>query len=228
MVGCYYHTHRSKFISSPFISFFFNNYSNIFSIFLAPIFRRHRWIYLWNIPMQITSVLKSTGIKAGFFVYTINWRKERVKWVAQSGHKHLTGDSLTYRKPCTCTFLHSWVCNNMDSFSCKPFLWHLHLRLNHMGRDKPIWYLSPMRAAKVQASLRIRAVSPEPSLLAHTSSESRGTFRQKARSLTPLNGWACAVKIYHNAMLEDTNSLDGAHIILQQFHVVTFGFVAKY
>ena len=40
-----------------------------------------------------------------------------------------------------------------------------------------------MRAAKVQASLRIRAVSPEPPLLAHTSSESRGTFRQKARSL---------------------------------------------
>ena len=51
-----------------------------------------------------------------------------------------------------------------------------------------------MRAAKVQASLRIRAVSPEPPLLAHTSSESRGTFRQKARSLAPLNGWACAVK----------------------------------
>ena len=55
-----------------------------------------------------------------------------------------------------------------------------------MDRVKRIWYLSPMRAAKVQASLRIRAVSPEPSLLAHTSSESRGTFRQKARSLAPL------------------------------------------
>ena len=65
-----------------------------------------------------------------------------------------------------------------------------------------------MRAAKVQASLRIRAVSPEPSLLAHTSSESRGTFRQKARSLAPLNGWACAVKICHDGMLEDTNSND--------------------
>ena len=38
-------------------------------------------------------------------------------------------------------------------------------------------------------------VSPEPSLLAHTSSESRGTFRQKARSLARLNGWACAVEI---------------------------------
>ena len=68
-----------------------------------------------------------------------------------------------------------------------------------------------MRAAKVQASLRIRAVSPEPSLLAHINSESRGTFRQKARSLAPLNGWACAVKICHDGMLEDTNSLDGAH-----------------
>ena len=82
-----------------------------------------------------------------------------------------------------------------------------------MDRVKRFWYLSPMRAAKVQASLRIRSVSPEPSLLAHTSSESRGTFRQKARSLAPLNGWACAVKVCHDGMLEDTNSLDGAQII---------------
>ena len=81
-----------------------------------------------------------------------------------------------------------------------------------MGRVKRTWYLSPMRAAKVQANLRIRAVSPEPPLLAHTSSESRGTFRQKARSLAPLNSWACAVKMCHDGMLEYTNSLDGAHI----------------
>ena len=73
-----------------------------------------------------------------------------------------------------------------------------------------------MRAAKV----RIRAVSPEPPLLAHTSSESRETFRtfrQKASSLAPLNGWACAVKICHDGMLEDTNSLDGA----QMMHLLT-------
>ena len=81
-----------------------------------------------------------------------------------------------------------------------------------VDRVKRIWYLSPVRAAKVQASLHIRAVSPEPSLLAHTSSESRGTFRQKARSLAPLNGWACAVKICHDGMVEDTNSLDGAQL----------------
>ena len=81
-----------------------------------------------------------------------------------------------------------------------------------MGCVKRIWYLSPMRVAKVQASLRIRAVSPEPPLLGHTSSESIGTFRQKARSLVPLNGWVCAVKICYDGMLEDTNSLDAPHI----------------
>ena len=91
--------------------------------------------------------------------------------------------------------------------------WCLLVWPSHLDRVKRIWYLSPMRAAKVQASLRIRAVSPEPPLLTHTSSESRGTFRQKARSLASLNGWACAVKTCHDGMLEDTNSLDGAHFI---------------
>ena len=90
--------------------------------------------------------------------------------------------------------------------------WLQTYTLYQMDRIKRIWYLSPMRAATVQANLRIRAVSPEPSLLAHTSSESRGTFRQKARSLAPLNGWACAVKICHDGMLEDTNSLDAAQM----------------
>ena len=97
-----------------------------------------------------------------------------------------------------------------------------------MDRVKRIWYLSPMRAAKVQESLRIRAVSPEPPLLAHTSSESRGTFRQKARSLAPLNGWACAVKICNAGMLEDTNSLDGAHIMTEWSPHVFLGTEGQY
>ena len=103
----------------------------------------------------------------------------------------------------------------VSDIGCDSWLWHsldFFFKTFYMGRVKRIWYLSPMRAAKVQASLRIRAVSPEPPLLAHTSIESRGTFRQKARSLAPLNGWACAVKICHDGMLEDTNSLDAAHI----------------
>ena len=87
---------------------------------------------------------------------------------------------------------------------------------------KRIWYVSPMRAAKVQASLRIHAVSPEPPLLAHTSSESRGTFRQKARYLAPLNGWACAVKICHGGMLEDTNSLDALLIMGERLQTIHY------
>ena len=102
-------------------------------------------------------------------------------------------------------------------YICKVSSDFRKLLIQYMGRAKRIWYLSPMRAAKVQASLRICAVSPEPSLLAHTSSESRGTFRQKARSLAPLNGWACAVEICHDGMLEDTNSLDGTHILTHYY-----------
>ena len=86
------------------------------------------------------------------------------------------------------------------------------LQVAHLDRIKRIWYLWPMQAAKVQVSLRIRAVSPEPPLLAHTGSESWGTVRQKARSLASLNGWACVVKICHDGMLEDTNLFDGAHL----------------
>ena len=76
-------------------------------------------------------------------------------------------------------------------------------------------------SSEVQASLRIRAVSPEPSLLAHTSSQSRGTFRQKTKSLALLNCWACAVKVCHDGMLEDTNSLDGAHLVNRFFRSST-------
>ena len=89
-----------------------------------------------------------------------------------------------------------------------------------MGHVKQFWYLSPMRAVKVQVNLRIRTVSQEHPLLAHTGSESRGTFREKATSLAPLNGWACAVKICHDGMLEDTNSLDGAQMVLQNCDVI--------
>ena len=123
------------------------------------------------------------------------------------------------------TFLLCWLYNQvivLSWFKVFQTTWvHISLDLYtivvnfptyNMDRVKRIWYLSPMRAAKVQASLRIRAVSPEPSLLAHISSESRRTFRQKARSLAPLNDWACAVKVCHDGMLEDTNSLDAAHI----------------
>ena len=106
--------------------------------------------------------------------------------------------------------LHKWMSFSEGQYNyCKK----RKMPKLHLDRVKRIWCLSPMRAAKVQASLHIRTVSPEPSLLAHTSSGSRETFRQKARSLAPLNGWACAVKICHDGNLEDTNLLDGAYFI---------------
>ena len=121
--------------------------------------------------------------------------------------------------------------NHLDSYYLSvcflSFLLPIVFLANYsqLDRVKRIWYLSPMRAAKVQASLRIRAVSPEPPLLAHTSSESWGTFRQKPRSLASLNGWACAVKTCHDGMLEDTNSLDGAQLLNFPLRVVFQSFI---
>ena len=112
------------------------------------------------------------------------------------------------------TFIFAFTLNShRGKFDCEMKL-KTDLYTDQVDRVKRIWYLSPLRAAKVQASLRIRAVSPEPSLLADTSRESRGTFRQKASSPAPLNGWACAVEICHDGMLEDTNSLDAAQVVL--------------
>ena len=53
-------------------------------------------------------------------------------------------------------------------------------------------YLSHKRPAKAQASLRVRAISPEPSLFAHMKYGSRGRVRPKIRHLAPVDGCACA------------------------------------
>ena len=57
-----------------------------------------------------------------------------------------------------------------------------------------------------QASLRIRAVLPEPSLFAHMKYGSRRWIRQKIRHLAPLDGCACVFeecsKISEKLLLE--------------------------
>ena len=55
-----------------------------------------------------------------------------------------------------------------------------------------LWYLSHRRPANAQASLRIRTVSPEPSLFAHIKNGSRRMARQKIRPLAPLDGCTSA------------------------------------
>ena len=37
-------------------------------------------------------------------------------------------------------------------------------------------------------------------------------LQTESQTLAPLNGWACAVKICNDGMLEDTNSFDGAQM----------------
>ena len=51
-----------------------------------------------------------------------------------------------------------------------------------------LWYLSHRRPAKAQASLRIRADSPEPSLFAHLKYGSRQMVRPKHQISSP-TGW---------------------------------------
>ena len=47
--------------------------------------------------------------------------------------------------------------------------WRLHKnRLHHLGKFRRCWYLSYLRVDKALTSLSMRAVSPEPSLLAGT------------------------------------------------------------
>ena len=144
----------------------------------------------------------SLGIRPVWSVLAVRMKKAWVLSYRLSTQRRLWADAdLSLR----------WAHSHFVGFVMRRLIFWTLFSYNHLGRVKRIWYLTPMRAAKVQASLRIRAVSPEPPLLAHTSSESRGTFRQKTRSLAPLNGWTCAVEICHDGMLEVTNSLDGAH-----------------
>ena len=55
-----------------------------------------------------------------------------------------------------------------------------------------LWYLPHRRPAKAQASLRICAILPEPSLFAHIKYGSRQRVHPRIRHLAPLDGCACA------------------------------------
>ena len=64
------------------------------------------------------------------------------------------------------------------------------LNQRYLSQPMRFWYLSHRRPAKAQASLRIRVVSPEPSLFAHIKYGSRRRVRPKIResgSFRPLS-----------------------------------------
>ena len=64
-----------------------------------------------------------------------------------------------------------------------------------------LWYLSHRRPAKAQASLCIRAVSPEPSLFVHMKYGSRGRVRPKYQTSSP--HWMAAHAPLKNEFTED-------------------------
>ena len=62
------------------------------------------------------------------------------------------------------------------------------LRHNFVSASSWDWYLSHRRPAKAQESLRIRAISPEPSMFAHIKYGSIRRARPQIRHLVPLDG----------------------------------------
>ena len=69
--------------------------------------------------------------------------------------------------------------------------WFSFFFLNEMSQLMRLWHLSHRRPAKAQASLRICAVSPEPSLFAHIKYGSRRRVWPKIWHLAPLDICAC-------------------------------------
>ena len=91
-------------------------------------------------------------------------------------------------------------------------------------QSRPLELIGPRQANLVPIAYASSEGSGEPAhprSLARTSTARsykqwvKRNFRQKARFLAPLNGWACAVKICHDGILEDTNSLDAAQLLVE-------------
>ena len=90
-----------------------------------------------------------------------------------------------------------------------------------------LWYLSPRQPAKAQASLRIRTLSPEPSLFAHMKYGSKQRVRPKIRHLAPLDGWLrmriwrMSLQRTKSAIISWAGSFDLYHDLCPSMHKTT-------
>ena len=90
----------------------------------------------------------------------------------------------------------------------------------HLSQLMRLWYLSHRRPAKAQASLRIRAVSPEPSLFAHMKYGSRGNVKNQTSSPTGWLGmlaWSMSLRKKKSAIISRGGSFmysDGDELVL--------------
>ena len=85
--------------------------------------------------------------------------------------------------------------------------------IHHMSQPMRLWYLSHRRRAKAQASLRIHAVSPEPSLFAHIK------YGSRRRDLAPLDGCACAFEewVYGGRKVPKSHELAHMLFLIEAF-----------
>ena len=79
-------------------------------------------------------------------------------------------------------------------------------------------YLSHLQSAKAQASLRMRTVSPEPSLLAFIQFGCGRILRQKIRTVTLLDKCACEFEECVSAYAIRCYYLKASLIILSVIH----------
>ena len=79
-----------------------------------------------------------------------------------------------------------------------------------------LWYLSHRWPAKAQVSLRIHAVSPEPSLVAHMKYGSGRRVRPNIRHLASVDDCTCAIeeRIYEGGK----GSWAGSNLFYKYFH----------
>ena len=99
------------------------------------------------------------------------------------------GDLFIYGGP-----VHRW-----RSHSSVESLLHMDWR-THLSQLTRLWYLSHRRPAKAQVSLRISAVSPEPSLFAHIKYRSRRRVRPKDGCTCVFEEWFTEDEKYNNLM----------------------------
>ena len=134
--------------------------------------------------------------KVGLFAYNCFNSNFKTSPLAQIRYSNILDNKVRDQR-CIMRLLEDckmWPKLMVPYFKSIHFASFLRLNLEHMSQLMRLWYLSHRRPANAQASLRIRAVSPEPSLVAHMKYGSRQRVRQKIRHLAPLDGCACAFK----------------------------------
>ena len=90
--------------------------------------------------------------------------------------------------------------------------WICSMIIQQLSQLMRLWYSLHLWPATAQASLRIRAVSPEPSLFANVKYGSRRRVLSKIRHLAPLDGCACVFEewVYKVPFTKCHNLWDGS------------------